>query len=323
MDENIGKIAERMALVNAEIEAVVKDQQGQGLPYKFRSIYGIYKMVHPILAKHKVFIVPVTLYEKRTVVETEKSYYDTSAKKEKTKKGVEITTLVRVRYEFTTDDNSHIDIIMSGEGVDYSDKSLNKAYTSAMKNALVQAFTIPDEMDVSDSEYDDIEMQGKGGKSGVKTGENKQGGKPPATTNKTEPASSAKDNGDKVKDYKTRIEACKNIFEIKAWGEKHKDEIKKLSKDDQDKVRGIFSLTQGVLQKEQDADKLAQLTGKPITDIKAFMNTNDLWGDTEIIKALKGDAEAIATFDEALDGFLAEKAVDLLGNDGAEHKDPA
>jgi len=198
------------------------------------------------------------------------------------------------------------------------DKYLTEGYMSAVQSygsiiTYLKRYHLGMLLNIAIDEDNDGDIADK--KSGAKTGDNKQVGK-------ADPASSAKGNDDKVKDYKTRIEACKNIFEMKAWGEKHKDEIKKLPKDDQDKVREIFSLTQGILQKEQDADKLAQLTGKPIADIKAFMNADDLWGDTEIIKALKGDAGAIATFDEALEGFLAEKAVDLLGNDGAEHKDP-
>ena len=274
MADEVGKIYERMTQANSEIEAVQKTEQGDGLPYKFRSIYGIYQMVHPILARNKIFINPVTLYEKRTVIETEKSYYDKYSKTEKIKKGVEVTTLIKVRYEFTTDDKSHVDAVVCGEGVDFSDKSLNKAYTSAMKNALLQEFTIPaDAMDENptddnDSEYENPEPTGK--PSGKTTTQPKPNTTKPVTQAKVEPPDTKVDGKYKTADdYITRINGGKmseddkpidTLAALQGWQKKHQPEINKMPTETRMSIMKVYQERHDLLKKAesitQDDDSL-------------------------------------------------------------------
>jgi len=283
MAEEVGKIYERMAQANSEIDAVQKTEQGQGLPYKFRSIYGIYKMVHPILERNKIFIVPNTLNVQRTVNENEKNDY-----KGGTKRQIETLTIVKVKYEFTTDDGSHIDAITYGEGLDYSDKSLNKAYTSAMKNALLQVFTIPaDAMDENSADDNDSEYENPALSKGKQT-----------QTGKSAPPQSDKDNGkadddnnsgendkqkdDKYKttdDYITRINGGKlakddkpidTLEALRGWQKKHQPKINKMPTDVKMSIMAVFQERHDVLKKSesipQDDPDLAGLGEKEHKD---------------------------------------------------------
>lgn len=124
-------------------------------------------------------------------------------------------------------------------------------------------------------------------------------------------------------EYIKRIEACKNIFEIKSWGEKHKEEMKTLVEGDLKKVREVFSLHQDLLQKEHDIDKLSQLTKKAKDVIRAFLDNGDLWGKDAITKALKGNPDAITDLKINIEGYVADKsATDLLGDGEKVHNPP-
>lgn len=311
-----GKISQALCDVMKEIKPVEKNEQGQGLNYKFRSIYGILNMIQPILAKYEVYIKPKVLEKTSSVNEIEKEYYDKDAKGYKSKKSFESHVDVMVEYAFTTSDRSHEDVVVAGEGVDYGDKALNKAMTSALKNALQQMFAIPTD-DMSDSEYEDVEL---------KSNPEKQKEKP-----KSEPQQKPKEKADAgqaekptADEYIKRIEACKNVFEIKAWGEKHSEEIKTLPETDLVRVREVFGVRKDILQKDHDLDKLSQLTKKEKGVIKAYLDEGDLWGGDMLTKALKGNPDAITALDKALDDYIADKsATDLLGDGGKEYNMPA
>lgn len=161
---------------------------------------------------------------------------------------------------------------------------------------------------------------------GVDKGE-KPKEKPKAESQQKPKANEKGDAGQAIKptldEYIKRIEECKNVFEIKAWGEKHKEEIKTLAEADIKRVREVFSLHQDILQKEHDVDKLAQITAKDKGVIRAYLDDGELWGGDEIIKALKGNADAIATLDKEIDDYISGKSADLLGGGEKEHNLPA
>ena len=115
-------------------------------------------------------------------------------------------------------------------------------------------FTGAEEMsDVSNSESPN-ESTNKG-KSDAKTGENKQGGKPPATNGKADPSDEEQDDKPKdgkyktTDDYITRInggkldDADKTIDTTSAlvsWKRKHQPEINKMSKDKRDSIMAVY-----------------------------------------------------------------------------------
>lgn len=139
-----GKIYAAMANVMAEVGHIGKDQTNPQQRYNFRGIDDVYNHLQPILAKHKIFILPTANDTKQT---------------ERTSRGGStlICTTIDVTYRFVTTDGSSVEICAIGEGMDSGDKSTNKAMSAAQKYALLQAFCIPTQ-ERKDSEYDSPEL---------------------------------------------------------------------------------------------------------------------------------------------------------------------
>lgn len=141
MAEGMG-IYKAMAAIMEEVGAVDKDKRvnGSGMNYKFRGIDDIYNALHDIMGKHKVFCLPY-------VVKKEFRY---------TNKNAEIAYLL-MRYRFCHADGSYVECETIGEGLDYSDKTCNKAMSMAHKYALLQIFCIPtEEMAEADKVYETV-----------------------------------------------------------------------------------------------------------------------------------------------------------------------
>ena len=298
--ENSKKIYEALCNIMSEITPVEKKEQGDGVPYKFRSIYGILNMIQPLMAKFKVYIRPEVLEKTSTINEIEKSYWDKEAKGYKTKKQYESHVMVKVKYSFVTVDGSHDDVIVEGEGVDYGDKALNKAMTSALKNALQQMFAIPTD-DMSDSEYDDPELSNKG-KPAQKANDENQKDEP-----KNIPAEQAESNPLKTVEeafayFRKRINELDNIFALKNWGKKHSAEIKQLPAELYQQIRTLYAEREVSLELLALAEKI----GVSHFDLKALRKSEDL----EVIfeEAFKGNNDAITTLKLNVNEFIRAKS---------------
>lgn len=127
-------------LVMADIDAVGKNRENQQQKFKYRGIDDVMNAINPALIKHKVFIVPEVLEEKR--------------EERQTKGGSNlIYSICKIRYRFCAEDGSYIEATTVGEGMDSGDKATNKAMAIAFKYACFQVFCIPtEEMKDSDSE---------------------------------------------------------------------------------------------------------------------------------------------------------------------------
>lgn len=107
---------------------IKKEDVNQNQKYKYRGIEAICNGLSPLFAKHGVVVFPEVL-DLRT--ET---------------RGKMFNTVVKVKYTFVcAEDASKFETIVSGEGADVGDKSINKAHTSAYKNCMNQTFCIPTE----------------------------------------------------------------------------------------------------------------------------------------------------------------------------------
>jgi len=123
--------------VAAEISVggIAKDKQAKrdngGVMYNFRGIDDIYNALSPILAKHKLVILPKVL--SRDVIE----------RASKSGSALFFVT-VEVEYELVsaTDGSSH-SIKTYGEAQDSGDKATNKALSAAYKYMAIQVFCIP------------------------------------------------------------------------------------------------------------------------------------------------------------------------------------
>lgn len=119
-----------MLAVMAEVKAIEKGRRNEQQGFNFRGIEDILNELHDICARHGVFALPF-------VEEREATH-------RQTKGGSALwTEHHRVRYVFYAADGSYVEAMVWGEGTDSADKATAKAYTSAFKTLLIQAFQIP------------------------------------------------------------------------------------------------------------------------------------------------------------------------------------
>lgn len=139
-------IFKQIPKIMADIVAIEK-KESDSVKYKFRAIDDMYNALHDILAKHKVFTVPVVLDER---TEERKSRQG----------GVLIYRILKIRYIFYAEDGSRFSSTVIGEAFDSGDKAANKSMSAAHKYALIQIFCIPTEGD-KDSENATYEVAPK------------------------------------------------------------------------------------------------------------------------------------------------------------------
>lgn len=123
-----------------EVPAIGKNKKNTTQGFMFRGIDDVMNTFQPLLAKHKVFMVPQILEQTREERQTSKG-------------GTLIYSICKIKYIFYAEDGSSIEAIVVGEGMDSGDKATNKAMAIAMKYAMFQVFCIPtEEMRDSDGE---------------------------------------------------------------------------------------------------------------------------------------------------------------------------
>lgn len=125
-------IYESIAAIMAEGYAVSKDKKNQQQGFKYRGIDDVMNTFYPLLAQHKVFVVPEVLEQTREERQT-------------TKGGNLIYSILRLKYTFYAEDGSNVSAVVVGEGMDSGDKASNKAMAVGMKYAMFQVFCIPTE----------------------------------------------------------------------------------------------------------------------------------------------------------------------------------
>jgi hypothetical protein len=129
---------------------LAKEGNNQFDGYNFRGIDQVYNNLGPLLAEHKLLILP-------QVLERSEQVYTNA-------KGTQmVRTVIRVRFVCKCVDcegEEHIETF--GEAADRSDKSTNKAMSAAMKYAMINAFCIPivpGSVDDADSESPVVQEQ--------------------------------------------------------------------------------------------------------------------------------------------------------------------
>lgn len=114
---------------------IAKNNRNQQQGFQFRGIDDVYNAVAPLLAKHKLVIMPQVLSREVTERVTAKG-------------GVLFYVVVHVNYYFVSaEDGSKFVVSAFGEAMDSGDKATNKAMSSAYKYACLQSFCIPTEGD--------------------------------------------------------------------------------------------------------------------------------------------------------------------------------
>jgi len=115
---------------------ITKDRRNmQGSGYNFRGIDDVYNTIAPLLAKHKLCILPRVL--SRECVERVSQ-----------KGGALFYVTVDAEFDFVSAEDGSKHIVKTfGEAMDSGDKATNKAMSAAYKYACFQAFSIPTESD--------------------------------------------------------------------------------------------------------------------------------------------------------------------------------
>jgi hypothetical protein len=150
-------IYEAMAAILADISYVAKDRKadmGNAGKYNFRGIDDVLNTLHSSFAKYKVFIIPEIIDSKVEVQEKEKSYNGV------VNKSYTYSAILTVKFTFVSEDGSFISAVGIGHALDQSDKSTNKAQSSALKYCLMQTFLIPTE-ESKDVESENIQVAPK------------------------------------------------------------------------------------------------------------------------------------------------------------------
>jgi hypothetical protein len=123
--------------VQAELvkEGISKDRRNVQQNFQFRSIDDCFNALSPLLAKHKLCVLPNIL--SRECVERQ------------TRSGTSMFYVVLdVKFDFVSaEDGSKHEVKVFGEASDMGDKATAKAASMAYKTAVLQAFAIPTEGD--------------------------------------------------------------------------------------------------------------------------------------------------------------------------------
>lgn len=201
-----------MGVMN-DIEAIEKNKKNAQQGYSFRGIDDMYNAIHPLFAKHKIFITSKVLNFQREERQTKSG-------------GSMFTTLMDVEFTFYAEDGSHVSSIMRGEAMDSGDKGSNKAQSAALKYALMQMLLIPTEdMDDADSVTPpDVISQ-----------------KPQVKPQPKEPV---------VDEFSWMSDTTKNYFKTRGW---KRGEIRKLCQEHNNNHEEIESLVLHFIEEEEKA----------------------------------------------------------------------
>jgi len=124
---------------------IAKNSKNQMQGFNFRGIDAVYNTLAPLLAKHKLCILPRCLERicvERTNAKGTALFYVT----------------VKSDFDFVGIDGSKHTITTYGEAMDSGDKATNKAMSAAYKYAALQAFCIPTEETAIDADSETHEV---------------------------------------------------------------------------------------------------------------------------------------------------------------------
>jgi ERF superfamily len=142
-------IYQSIKAVMLDIEPIAKDRKNTQQNYSFRGIDELMNMIAPLMTKHGIF--PIT-----QKVETILSEAVTSKSG-----GAGYHLINRYTFRLYAEDGTFLDTIADGEAIDYGDKSSNKAYSVAYREAMFKTFVIPFENDDIENASHDLQTEKK------------------------------------------------------------------------------------------------------------------------------------------------------------------
>lgn len=145
-DGTPGDILKKMLAIMKRVGAIGKDAENKLQHYTFRSCDAVLSKLHPACIEEGVILTPGV----RTLEESERI----------NEKGNAVTkaTVIMDYTFYAVTDGSFVRASIAGQGIDHSDKAVNKALTACLKYVLCQSFMIPYG---EDGDEDSPEMPGK------------------------------------------------------------------------------------------------------------------------------------------------------------------
>jgi hypothetical protein len=129
MKEESFLVYEKLALINKELPAVAKSSKNAHQGWKYRSAEDLMNALHPIMAKHGVFLCVGNI--KRKLWERDSKNWT--------------HCILEVQYHWMASDGSIMPCVGFGEAKDNGDKVVGKCLTYALKTMLQTVFVIPTE----------------------------------------------------------------------------------------------------------------------------------------------------------------------------------
>jgi len=176
MSEETKLIFIKLADIQAEVGAIAKDRENEQQHYKFRGVEDVLNMLHGLLAKHRVVVVPEKVGERHEERPSKSG-------------GVLIARIYDIKYTAYAEDGSSVSAVVPGEGMDSGDKASNKALSGSYKYWAFLTFSIPTEGVLIDGDNGSPEP-----------------GKSQPRGNKTEPEGNGAGNGGGKRDRSEELE---------------------------------------------------------------------------------------------------------------------
>lgn len=130
--EPAGNVVEALARCIADVRAVGKDGFNKEQKYNFRGVDAVVNAVHPVLALHRVVVVPHAAVPRYTPV---------TSKSGSAGRIVDLELTYRVYGPGGPQD--FIDAVVFGEAADYGDKATAKAFSVGYRICLLQLMNLP------------------------------------------------------------------------------------------------------------------------------------------------------------------------------------
>lgn len=125
-------IYEALVAVNRGVQAIAKAQKNRQQGYMFRGIDDVMNALHPLFCEHGIVIIR---RDKDVRIDEGKSKSG----------GVLYMITLTTEWVLAAADGTTVSVVAIGQGMDSSDKGLNKAASTSYKYALLQLFSIPTE----------------------------------------------------------------------------------------------------------------------------------------------------------------------------------
>ncbi len=226
-------------------EGIAKGRRNEMQKYNFRGIDDVYNALAPILARHRLIIVPRVLTRDKTEQASKNG-------------GTLFYVVVQVEFDIIcAEDGSRITACTWGEAMDAADKATNKAMSAAYKYMAMQTFCIPTEGDNdADAHYHEVRRDAAPPPSPVRS----QQATGAAVSRDAAPVQTMS-KGNARADFAVMVEEMRRVTstrDLREWGRMNAERVKLQPKDWQAEIRKSYQELMEGLQYAEHASAEAE-----------------------------------------------------------------